>query len=168
MTPLVPPTPSPLFPPNLSILVSLGPDEVKALVREYGLTSDNDDDGAVDDDDLPLATKREARKARPVSYMTNVSDAGQSWVEAGLDGTREDELNKFMRYIGVSRSAFSPRFFCIGLQSGSWTRMRVSQEWDAVSGICRMPTYAYSALRVLSLLLVSSSLRCDCSIENVR
>ena len=54
MTPLVPPTPSPLFPPNLSILVSLGPDEVKALVREYGLTSDNDDDGAVDDDDLPV------------------------------------------------------------------------------------------------------------------
>ena len=48
MTPLVPPTPSPLFPPNLSILVSLGPEQVKALVREYGLTSDNDDDGAVD------------------------------------------------------------------------------------------------------------------------
>ncbi|RPD68216.1 hypothetical protein L226DRAFT_540918 [Lentinus tigrinus ALCF2SS1-7] len=111
---LVPPTPSPLFPPNLSTLVSLGPEEVKALVREYGLVSE--DGGADDDDDnVPLAATRggaRGGKARPVSHMTNVSDAGQSWVEAGLDGTREDDLNKFMRYIGVLGSdskCFPPR-----------------------------------------------------------
>ncbi|KAI0686777.1 hypothetical protein C8T65DRAFT_143790 [Cerioporus squamosus] len=107
---LVPPTPSPLFPYNLSTLVSLGPDEVKALVREYGLVSEDDDD------DVPLATARGGARnggnARPLSHMTTVSDAGQSWVEAGLDGTREDELNKFMRYIGVSLDIASVSRLC--------------------------------------------------------
>ncbi|RDX41397.1 hypothetical protein OH76DRAFT_217461 [Lentinus brumalis] len=102
---LVPPTPSPLFPTNLSTLVSLGPDEVKALVREYGLVSEGDGD------DGPRASMaaggggRGGASPRPVSHITNVSDAGQSWIEAGLDGTREDDLNKFMRYVWVSMGA---------------------------------------------------------------
>ncbi|KAI0752988.1 hypothetical protein C8Q80DRAFT_488697 [Daedaleopsis nitida] len=94
------PTPSPLFPRDLMSLVSLGPDDAKTLVRDYGLVSYEGDEAT--DDQLHAAAVRrrgDPQGSRPDSTATNAS--GQSWANAGLRGSREEDLNRFMRYIGA-------------------------------------------------------------------
>lgn len=101
------PTASPMFPRDLATLVSLGPEEARKLVREYGLIGEDEDEGDVDEEVQVAAvrtpTGRTRRDPRPTSTFTTASD-GQSWVNAGLQGSREEDINRFMRFIGVSVS----------------------------------------------------------------
>ncbi|KAI0799964.1 hypothetical protein C8Q74DRAFT_1233536 [Fomes fomentarius] len=98
------PTASPLFPRDLATLVSLGPEEARTLVREYGLIGEDENEGDVDEEVQVAAvrtpTGRMRRDPRPTSAFTTTSD-GQSWVNAGLQGSREEDINRFMRFIGV-------------------------------------------------------------------
>ena len=121
---VVPASQSPDFPRTLAALVALTTEQARALVREYGLVSeDEEDENDRDENATPVqarggkavrgdtSTARGARGGgpgaqsgktqRPASMATACSDAS-SWANAGLAGTREDDLNKFMRYIGVS------------------------------------------------------------------
>ena len=121
---VVAPTPSPRFPRTLAALVALSADQARALVREYGLPAHEDGDGDGDGNPTPRSAGAgrggnarggrggargggcTGRTERPASVGTACSDTS-SWANAGLAGTREDDLNRFMRYIGVSD-------FCLG------------------------------------------------------
>ncbi|KAM5531112.1 hypothetical protein V8D89_015226 [Ganoderma adspersum] len=120
---VVPASASPDFPGTIAALVSLTPEQARTLVREYGLVSEEE---AEDEDEstTPVPARggravrgggqqnetsargargggaQGGRTQRPASMATTCSDAS-SWANAGLAGTREDDLNKFMRYIGV-------------------------------------------------------------------
>ncbi|PIL30980.1 hypothetical protein GSI_05673 [Ganoderma sinense ZZ0214-1] len=127
----VPATASPGFPHTLAAVVSLTAEHARALVREYGLVSAEDEDDEDDKDEnvnpAPVrggkavrggpqgenasgrpggvrgggpASGQGGKAQRPASMATACSDAS-SWANAGLAGTREDDINKFMRYIGV-------------------------------------------------------------------
>ena len=54
------PTASPLFPKDLATLVTLGPDQVRMLVREYGLGGDAGDEEEDDGDDEVISEDPEA------------------------------------------------------------------------------------------------------------
>ncbi|THH30881.1 hypothetical protein EUX98_g3320 [Antrodiella citrinella] len=74
---LTPPTPSPLFPRDLTGLMRLSPDDARALVREYGLE--------------PL-------------QIPEAGLFGEGFIGFGDDGpksSREEDLNRFMSHIGV-------------------------------------------------------------------
>lgn len=74
---LEPPTPSPLFPRDLTSLMRLNPDDATALVREYGLE--------------PL-------------QIPEYSSLGEGFEAAKKEpqSSREENLNRFLSHIGVS------------------------------------------------------------------
>ncbi|KAI0753324.1 hypothetical protein C8Q80DRAFT_507067 [Daedaleopsis nitida] len=91
-------TPSPLFPRDMMALVSLRPDEANALVRDYGLASGEGDEAI----DKHVRHRGGPQGSRPNDTSgTNVGDSGHGWTDAGLQSTREDDINRFMRFIGV-------------------------------------------------------------------
>ena len=108
----VPRTVSPLFPRDVATLVGLSAEEARTLVKEYGLVTE--DGGEEQDAEAGSKSENDARRGaangrsakggtkgaktaeRPVSGDTS------SWVNSGLEGSREDDLNRFMRHIGVS------------------------------------------------------------------
>ena len=139
------PTASPLFPKDLATLVTLGPDQVRMLVREYGLGGDAGDEDGDDEGHVPAvrgaesAKKTAGQKQRPISAFTDMSDAG-SWMNAGLGGSREDDINRFMRYIGVSNTL---------LISSSW---KVQPSLDTRRCILGQPVFLVHMSRALSVL----------------
>ncbi|KAH9942239.1 uncharacterized protein BXZ73DRAFT_97657 [Epithele typhae] len=95
------PSSSPLFPRDLATLVQLGADEARALVRDYGLVEDVDEEEEAMKASVGKGLRGGSgagKKGRPVSGLTGLSDASD-W--AGREGSREDHLNRFMKYIGV-------------------------------------------------------------------
>ncbi|CAL1711257.1 unnamed protein product [Somion occarium] len=78
VTDLVPPTPSPLFPRDLTGLMRLGPHETLTLMQEYG-----------------LAPVRHA--ATPVAQEGKASDVN---LEPENQLSREDNINRFLNHIG--------------------------------------------------------------------
>lgn len=131
------PTPSPHFPHTVAALVSMPADQARALAREYGLVGDDDERDDEDGNPTPargagpsVRGRRQGgnarggrggaqggRAERPASMATACSDAS-SWVNAGLAGTREDDLNKFMRYIGVDFQVLPSSPIAIGGGAG--------------------------------------------------
>ncbi|KAH8087875.1 hypothetical protein BXZ70DRAFT_875678, partial [Cristinia sonorae] len=73
---LTPPTPSPLFPRDITGLMRLSPNEARTLVRDYGLEP-------LTIPETSFVESFETRKNEPQS-------------------SREEDLNRFMSYIGVS------------------------------------------------------------------
>ncbi|OBZ69832.1 hypothetical protein A0H81_10561 [Grifola frondosa] len=83
LTPLIP---SPLFPLNLSSLISMEPSEARALVKEYGLIKPGTE-ATITDESQRQGKKASAKKKQDV--ITESSGA-----------SREDDLNRFMKFIG--------------------------------------------------------------------
>ncbi|KAI1787829.1 hypothetical protein LXA43DRAFT_1027675 [Ganoderma leucocontextum] len=144
---IVPPTPSPHFPGNIATLVSLTADKARALVRDYGIVRDDDEPEDKDENTGRSAgmvrggkqsgnarggrggVGRGGRTQRPASMATTCSDAS-SWVNAGLDGTREDDLNKFMRYIGVGFQVLPSSPVAVGGGTGMMLQSPVVERRD--------------------------------------
>ena len=84
---LTPPTPSPLFPRDLTVLVRLSQEETMTLMKDYGLEVTGEVDSS-----STRGTKR-APNRRNVTQGTD------------LEETREETLNRFLTFIGVSGKA---------------------------------------------------------------
>ena len=90
-------TPSPLFPRDMASLFKLGPDEARALVRDYGLLED-------------IPEENGDSEVVRVNGSPNRSDTGLAAPGGSPDlrrmpeenVTRERDLSRFMAHIGVS------------------------------------------------------------------
>lgn len=89
---LEPPTPSPLFPRDLSKLTRLSPTETKELMRDYKLVKVR-----------RVVRKKGATGESSQEMSTPVDDKEGEVVEVVEDDEpREETLNRFLSYIGVS------------------------------------------------------------------
>lgn len=84
-----PPTPSPLFPRDLTSLIRLGPEEAKALMEDYGLVRVRYPTTLL----LPiLGEDEEDVEQKPEVFAE----------EPVVEESREESINRFLSYIGVS------------------------------------------------------------------
>ncbi|KAI0072415.1 hypothetical protein K474DRAFT_1667839 [Panus rudis PR-1116 ss-1] len=82
VTDLAPPTPSPFFPRDLTTLLKLGDNETKTLMQDYGL--------------VPMR-----HPGTPLAQEGEAASAGLAAPDEQLEGSREENLNKFLNHIGV-------------------------------------------------------------------
>ncbi|KDQ55183.1 hypothetical protein JAAARDRAFT_37715 [Jaapia argillacea MUCL 33604] len=92
-SPYDPLAPSPLFPPNLKTLFNLDIDAARALIREYGLVPESAE--TLDDERMGSGGNSEEVN-------------GSVSREEGVWETREDTINKFMNFIGVTAVRLTP------------------------------------------------------------
>lgn len=86
------PTPSPLFPRDLASLARLQPEEAKALVFDYGL--------GVTRVREPLPATTGSTNGKGVVKPTKTAPAKTA--NRAIEESKEEVLNKFLSYIGVS------------------------------------------------------------------
>lgn len=102
-----PPTPSPLFPRDLTSLIRLGTEEARALVRDYGLVRvrypkqpPQAPPQAPSENALDITTEEiEADDREGQQHLKEVEVVGEPIIE---EESREESLNRFLSYIGVS------------------------------------------------------------------
>lgn len=113
-----PPTPSPLFPRDLTSLMRLGQEEARALVKEYGLVrvryakkvaqsplsavageaGPQDGTSTGKDKDKQKGKEKEQDQGQDGKKDEDASPQLEPIIE---EETREESLNRFMSYIGV-------------------------------------------------------------------
>ncbi|KAG6837836.1 hypothetical protein H0H93_016204 [Arthromyces matolae] len=90
---LVPPTPSPLFPRDMRSLFGLKQDTAKQLLSDYAL-------------DIPTSAMQSPFPKMTRAVHTDATGLGTSESSSAVDesGSREEDINKFMKHIGIKNA----------------------------------------------------------------
>ncbi|EJF57598.1 hypothetical protein DICSQDRAFT_140272 [Dichomitus squalens LYAD-421 SS1] len=154
---IAPPTPSPFFPRNVATLVSLSEAHARTLVREYGLVQGDERAGEGGTQGAAAAGAGSGRGAGRGANSNAKGGRGSgggrgsrnegrtgsggaedgeasSWANAGLEGSREDYINRFMKHIGVSGS-----LVMVPCADCSMRAYRGFLRWDSKSFRLRQP-----------------------------